>query len=337
MYLPASVKRFLPDGFISGILLMILLARLVPGIGDKGSLIELSILIKGGIALLFFFYGLRLSPEKLKNDLSNWRLHLLIQSITFLIFPVLLLLFYPFFKGTQQEILWTAVFFLAALPSTVSSSVVMVSIAGGNMPSAIFNASISGVIGIILTPAWMGLFLDQQSEAFAFGDVIRDLVIQILIPVAAGLFMHRFWGAWAERNKRRISLFDKSVILAIVYRSFSESFENGIFSSIPLHSLLLLSAAVIALFFAVFEATKRLTKALHFNREDRITVLFCGSKKSLVHGSVMVGVLFAGSTLGSLFLVPVMIYHAFQLFYISLVARQYSLTAPARPLASKPL
>lgn len=337
MYLPASVKRFLPDGFISGILLMILLARLVPGIGDKGSLIELSILIKGGIALLFFFYGLRLSPEKLKNDLSNWRLHLLIQAITFLVFPLLLLLFYPFFKGTEQEILWTAVFFLAALPSTVSSSVVMVSIAGGNMPSAIFNASISGVIGIILTPAWMGLFLDQQSEAFAFGDVIRDLVIQILIPVAAGLFMHRFWGAWAERNKRRISLFDKSVILAIVYRSFSESFENGIFSSIPVHALLLLSAAVIALFFVVFEGTKALTKLLQFNREDRITVLFCGSKKSLVHGSVMVGVLFAGSTMGSLFLVPVMIYHAFQLFYISLVARQFSLTAPARPLTSKAL
>lgn len=330
--------KIIPDGFIAGILGMILLARLIPGIGAKGSLIELSMLIKGGIALLFFFYGLRLSPEKLKNDLRNWRLHLLIQSITFLVFPVLLLLFYPLFKGTQQEILWTAVFFLAALPSTVSSSVVMVSIAGGNMPSAIFNASISGVIGIILTPAWMGLFMQQQSEAFAFGDVIRDLVIQILIPVAIGLFMHRFWGRWAERNKKRISLFDKSVILAIVYRSFSESFVNGIFSSIPLHSLIILSIAVIALFFVVFESTKVLTKALRFNREDKITVLFCGSKKSLVHGSVMVGVLFAGSTMGSLFLVPVMIYHAFQLFYISLVARKFGLEVQPHSIsATKPV
>ncbi|WP_372774629.1 bile acid:sodium symporter family protein [Mangrovibacterium sp.] len=324
MNIPTSVKRFLPDGFISGILLMILLAKLLPGIGSEGSLIELRVIIKGGIALLFFFYGLKLSPEKLKNDLSNWKLHLIIQGITFLVFPALLLLFYPLFKGTEQEILWLAVFFLAALPSTVSSSVVMVSIAGGNLPSAIFNASISGVMGILLTPAWMGLFLDQQTEAIAFGEVVRDLVIQILIPVALGLFMHRFWGAWANRHKSRISLFDKSVILAIVYRSFSDSFLNGIFSSIPMHSLLLLSACVIALFFLVFEGTKMLIGLLRFNREDRITVLFCASKKSLVHGSVMVGVLFAGSTLGSLFLVPVMIYHAFQLFYISIVARRYS-------------
>ncbi|PTN10444.1 sodium/bile acid cotransporter 7 [Mangrovibacterium marinum] len=318
----------MPDGFISGILLMILLARLIPGIGHEGSFIELSLLIKGGIGLLFFFYGLKLSPENLKKDLSNWRLHLLIQLITFLVFPLLLLVFYPFFKESEQEILWLAVFFLAALPSTVSSSVVMVSIAGGNIPSAIFNASISGVIGILLTPAWMGIFLDQQAEAFAFSEVIRDLVIQILIPVTIGLFMHRYWGSWANRHKQRISLFDKSVILAIVYRSFSDSFTNGIFSSIPASALLVLSGGVIALFFVVFEGTKWLTGLMHFDREDRITVLFCGSKKSLVHGSVMVGVLFAGSTLGSLFLVPVMIYHAFQLFYISLVARKYSLEIP---------
>lgn len=324
-----SIRKHLPDGFITGILLMILLAKLIPGIGHDGSLIELSKVIKGGIALLFFFYGLKLSPEKLKNDLSNWKLHLIIQLVTFIVFPLLLLMFYPFFKGSEQEILWLAVFFLAALPSTVSSSVVMVSIAGGNIPSAIFNASISGVIGIILTPAWMGLFLDQQADTFAFGEVILDLVIQILIPVSLGLFMHRYWGNWANRHKKKISLFDKSVILAIVYRSFSDSFLNGIFSSIPGHSLIVLSGCVIALFFVTFEGTKLLTKLLHFNREDRITVIFCGSKKSLVHGSVMVGVLFAGSTVGSLFLVPVMIYHAFQLFYISIVARRYGLQVPA--------
>jgi len=36
----------------------------------------------------------------------------------------------------------------------------------------------------------------------------------------------------------------------------------------------------------------------------------------------MAGVIFAGSSTGSIFLVPIMIYHAFQLFYISLVAQK---------------
>lgn len=317
------ISTVIPDPFIAGILLMILLARIFPGIGSDGSTIELRQLIKVGITLLFFFYGLKLDPKRLRHDLGNWRLHVLIQGITFIIFPLILLLFFPLFKGSDQEILWLAVFFLAALPSTVSSSVVMVSIAGGNIPLAIFNASISGIIGIVLTPAWMGLFLDQQAGSFSFLPVIRDLTLQVLVPVTVGLILHRYWGNWANRNRKRIGWFDKSVILTIVYRSFSDSFTNGIFTSIPGYSLLILSAGVITLFFVVFEGTKYLISRLHLNREDQITVLFCGSKKSLVHGSVMVGVLFAGSTLGSLFLVPVMIYHAFQLFYIGIVAGKY--------------
>ena len=315
-------KKYLPDPFILGIISMIVLAWLIPGIGGVNSFFNLKVLIQYGIALLFFFYGLRLSPEKLVNDLKNWRLHLLIQSITFIVFPLLVLLFRPFLKGTDNEVLWLAVFFLAALPSTVSSSVVMVSIAKGNIPSAIFNASISGVIGIVVTPLLMGFFLEKQAEAFDFGGVIIDLVTTILLPVFAGLVLHRFWGGWAIKNKRYLSLFDKSVILSVVYRSFSDSFLNGIFKNISWFDLIVLTVSVIALFFVVLNLTRALTRLMKFNREDSITVIFCGSKKSLMHGSVMAGVIFAGSSAGSIFLVPVMIYHAFQLFYISLIAQK---------------
>jgi sodium/bile acid cotransporter 7 len=321
----SQLKRYLPDGFITALLLMIVLAYFIPGIGKEGSWFNLSKVSDYGIALLFFFYGLRLSPEKMISDLKDWRLHVIIQSITFIVFPLLLLLFYPIFRGTNNELLWLAVFFLAALPSTVTSSVVMVSIAEGNIPAAIFNASISGIIGIVVTPVWMGLFLTKQQEAFAFGPVIRDLVIQILLPVVAGLFMHKFWGKWALKYKRYLGLFDKAVVLSIVYQSFSNSFLNGVFNSIPKYKLVLLSASVILLFFTVYEGTKLFTKWMKFNREDRITIIFSSSKKSLIHGSVMASVLFAGASEGSLFLVPVMIYHAFQLFYVSLVARRMAM------------
>jgi sodium/bile acid cotransporter 7 len=318
----ANLLKYLPDHFILGNLSMIALAWLIPGIGGEKSLLHLKEITQYGIALLFFFYGLRLSPEKLVNDLKNWRLHLLIQSVTFIAFPLLVLLFRPFLKGTANEVLWLAVFFLAALPSTVSSSVVMVSIAKGNIPSAIFNASISGVIGIVITPLWIGIFLTKQSESFDFGGVITDLVTTILLPVIAGLFLHRFWGSWATQNNRYLSLYDKSVILSVVYRSFSDSFLSGIFNSISWFDLIILTASVIALFFVVLNLTRALTRLMKFNREDSITVIFCGSKKSLMHGSVMAGVIFAGSSAGSIFLVPIMIYHAFQLFYISMVAQK---------------
>lgn len=319
-----KIKSYMPDVFIVAIVAMILLAYIFPGIGGEHSPIKLKIVSRYAIMLLFFFYGLRLSPEKLKNDLKNWRLHFTIQLLTFLFFPVVVLLFFPFFSGGEYFTLWLAVFFLSVLPSTVSSSVVMVSIARGNIAGAIFNASISGIIGIVITPLWMSFFLTNAQAGFDFTSTLVDLVVQILFPVILGLVFHRFWGEWAIRNKRWFALFDKSVILMIVYNSFSESFINGVFDSIPGYTLLILSVAVILLFFVVYAFSTYFSSKVGFTREEQITVVFCGSKKSLVHGSVFASVLFAGLATGGLFLVPIMIYHAFQLFYISIIARRMS-------------
>jgi sodium/bile acid cotransporter 7 len=61
---------------------------------------------------------------------------------------------------------------------------------------------------------------------------------------------------------------------------------------------------------------------MKFNREDQITATFCGSKKSLVHGSLFLLVLGIPDDQKVLFLLPVMIYHSFQLFYVSWLANK---------------
>ena len=315
-------KCYIPDGFIIGILVMILVAWLFPGIGSNVGYFNLKQLIDIGVSLIFFFYGLKLNTKQLKEGLSSWKLHIIVQFTTFLIFPIVVLLGYPFVRGTEYEVLWLAVFFVAVLPSAVSSSVVMVSIAHGNIPGAIFNASISGIIGILLTPAWMGIFLGRQDEAFAFGNIMGSLALQILLPVTVGLILNRFFGAWANRNTKTLSGFDKVVILCIVYESFSKSFLNDIFENIQTPVLFGLGVSVIVLFFIIFEGTKFLSTKINLSYADGITALFCGSKKSLVHGTVFGSILFAGNPQAGLFLVPIMIYHAFQLFYISIYARK---------------
>ncbi len=65
-----TLARFLPDRFILGIMIMIILAWLFPGIGGPKSLVSLDTINHYGVIVLFFFYGLRLSPEKLKADLE---------------------------------------------------------------------------------------------------------------------------------------------------------------------------------------------------------------------------------------------------------------------------
>jgi solute carrier family 10 (sodium/bile acid cotransporter), member 7 len=313
-------RRLLPDPFIGGLFLMIFLAWMLPGVGMGNYSPNLGSIIDAGVFMIFFFYGLKLNTQKIRSGISNWKMHLAIQFTTFVLFPLIVLPFYLFAKGASWEICWLGVFFLAALPSTVSSSVVMVGIARGNVPGAIFNASLSGLIGIVMTPLWMGLFLTKASASISPWNIIFQLVTQILLPALLGLIFHKYLGKWVNRHLKKLAWFDKSIILLIVYESFSKSFLNRTFSDVKPWIFALLFVSVILLFFVIFGLTGKIGKALEFNREDRITLQFSGTKKSLVHGTVFASVLFSGTGGAGILLLPVMIYHAFQLFYISIIA-----------------
>ena len=256
--------------------------------------------------------------------MSNWKLHLVIQLTTFLLFPIILILFHPFLKGTEYYTLWLASFFLAALPSTVSSSVVMVSIGKGNISSAIFNASISGLIGLFMTPFWMSLFMKKAGHAIEMFDMVQQLFFQILLPVIVGLLLNRFFGSVVQKHGKSIGWFDKIIIFLIIYKSFSAAFLDDIFTQVPFVMFLVLCVFVILLFFAIYGIINIISKVLNFSREDTITALFCGSKKSLVHGSVFVTLIVSDLNMQPLFLLPIMIYHAFQLFYTSYKSRVFA-------------
>lgn len=308
------------DKFVLAIILVILVAAFFPDWGSKSSGIPFETITSIGIALIFFFYGLKLSPEKLKTGMVNLKLHLLIQVSTFLLFPLIVITVYPFVKSEDARAIWLGFLFLAALPSTVSSSVVMVSMAKGNIPAAIFNASISGLIGIIITPLWMGLFVQKTHVDFELGAIYLKLLTEILLPVVIGLLLHRFFGQTAIRYSRYLTLFDKTIILIIIFRSFANSFNDGVFKSVDYLDLLKISVLVLALFFSVYYFTGWLVKKLKFTFEDRITARFCGSKKSLVHGTVFAKVLFASTMPVGLLLLPLMLYHALQIFIVSIIA-----------------
>jgi solute carrier family 10 (sodium/bile acid cotransporter), member 7 len=85
------------DGFLLALLLSVLIAYLWPEPGLSRDQFSLAWFADIGVSVIFFFYGLRLSINTLKADLYNWRLHLSIQSTTFIVFPVLLLLIWQFF------------------------------------------------------------------------------------------------------------------------------------------------------------------------------------------------------------------------------------------------
>ena len=218
------IKKIGLEPFVLMLFFSIALAWAAPQIGIDREPFSLSDIATWGVAGIFFIYGLRLNRDKLKAGLVNVRLHMLVHISIFVIFPLIMLAVMRLCGADAAQgngrYLWIGSFFLATLPSTVSSSVVMVSIAGGNIPAAIFYASVSSLMGVFLTPVWMSLFLEKVDGANGLGEIIFKLIVQVLLPVCLGVALNPKFGAFAEAHKKALRNFDQTIILLIVYTSF---------------------------------------------------------------------------------------------------------------------
>ncbi|WP_046243386.1 bile acid:sodium symporter family protein [Hymenobacter terrenus] len=309
------------DWFLLALIGVVALAYFQPGLGSKASPVPWKTITTVGVALVFFFYGLKLSVEKLRAGMRNWRLHTLVQLATFGLFPALALLARPFFGAEKGDLLWQSIFFLCALPSTVSTSVVMVSIAGGNLLAAIFNASVSSLLGILLTPLFTSWFLHTGTGGSQLWRLAGQLLWQVVLPVGAGILLNSRFSVFAERQKARLRIFDQVTILLIVFTAFCDSFAEGIFSRYQPADVVKLSAGMVGLYLVVFGVIWSASRTLGFSRADQVVAVFCGSKKSLVHGSVMASLLFPASAATGLILLPLMLYHALQIILASSMAQ----------------
>lgn len=316
------LKKIGLDNFIISLFAIVILAYFQPYWGTDASPLPLDFISSAGVSVIFFFYGLKLSPEKLKSGLRNIPLHFLIQGSTFILFPIIVWIGELLIKHSADDQIWVGIYFLAALPSTVSSSVVMVSMARGNIPAAIFNASISSLVGVFMTPIIMGLFLNATNAKLDLVQVIFDLILQVLLPVGAGILLYPYLGKVVAKFGNSLKLFDQSIILVIVYQSFCNAFDKGLYQQMSTLKLIEISAIMLALFLSLFIIISKISKLLNFSIEDRITAAFCGSKKSLVHGTVMSNVIFKGNPNVGIILLPLMIYHTLQLIAASIIAQK---------------
>ncbi|MEY2705391.1 MAG: hypothetical protein RL407_1453 [Bacteroidota bacterium] len=309
------------NGFLLGIFAAIGLAALFPSIGTEGAGIPWKPMIQVGISLVFFFYGLKLNPSQLREGLSNWKLHLLIQAATFLLFPFLVWAVNGLTLGVDDKFL-LGISYLASLPSTVSAAVVLVSISRGNVAAAIFNASISSILGVLITPAWMRVFSSSlPGETIDFWPMFGEIAFKVLLPVILGLFLHKRLYPLIQPYLSKLRFLDQTVILMIVFSTFAESFSQNLFKGFTLQTLGILSGFLLVFLLVVVGILYVTATWGNFSSADRITAIFCGSTKSLVHGVAMGKVLFASSMTLGLVLLPVMLYHLQQLVLGSLLAR----------------
>lgn len=312
------------DWFLIGMAAAVALAWAFPRAGSPGGWMHPALLNKAGVALIFFLNGVALSFTAMKSGALRWPVHLVVQAATFLLFPLVGLGALWLAGGVVSPDLRLGFFYLCALPSTVSSSVAFTSAARGNVPAAIFNATLSSLVGVLLTPLWIGWFSKDTGHGLSLGQVIPDLVVWLILPLVAGQLCRPWLAGWAARNKPLLHRVDRGTILVIIYTSFCDSIERGVWSGRGASAVIVAFAGSLVLFGVVFFALVAACGAARFNAEDRIATVFCGSKKSLAAGVPMASLIFGAGPHVGLILLPLMVYHPLQLVICGALAGRWA-------------
>lgn len=316
-----SRPRFLPDNFTLALIAVVVLASVLPASGALAHYVDL--ITTGIVSLLFFLHGAKLSREAIFAGIGHWKLHLWIFIATFVMFPVLGLVLRPLLSPLVTTEMYLGVLFLCTLPATVQSAIAFTSIARGNVPAAVCSASASTLLGILVTPILVSLILNKTAEGGDALQAVGKIALQLLLPFIVGHLMRPLIGSFLQRRSSLIKLVDQGSILFVVYAAFSASVISGLWQQTPIPSLMGLIVLCCILLAVVLFLTTWGARRLGFNKEDEITLVFCGSKKSMVSGIPMANVLFPAASIGAIVL-PLMLFHQIQLMVCAVMAQRYA-------------
>jgi sodium/bile acid cotransporter 7 len=319
-----ALARLRVDPYVLLLLATVGVACLVPARGGGADVLDVVTTV--AIGALFFLYGTRLSPREALDGVRHWRLHLTVPAATFAVFPLLGLAAWPLREHGLGAELYTGLLYLTVLPSTVQSSISFVSIARGNVPGAIAAATFSNLLGVLVTPLLVLALLDGDGVSVS-GSAVVGIGLQLLAPFAAGQVLRRWVGPFVTRHRRIIGFADRGAILLVVYAAFGEGMEAGIWGRVSGSAWVVLGLAVVVLLAAMLGITSAGSRLLGFSREDRVTIVFCGSKKSMASGLPMASVLFAGQD-AALLVLPLMVFHQLQLIVCAVIAPRWARRVP---------
>ena len=328
----AVLARFGFDRYMMLLVATVALATVLPARGAAAEVLgQVSYWI---IALLFFLYGARLTTATIAAGLTNWRLQLAVLTLTFGLFPLLALVLNPLAALWLPAAIGVGFLYIGCMPSTVQSAIAFTAVSQGNVAGAVCAASLSNLIGVLLSPLLFAVLIPGGSGYGVDPSAVWKIVQQILLPFALGQLCRPLLAGLLTRYRTPTMIVDRGSILLIVYAAFSAGVVNGIWQVISAGSLAILAALCLGLLAAVMGAALLIGRAAGMDHADLMALLYCGSTKSLATGLPMAGILFAGQDI-SLLILPLMLFHLLQLGASAIIAQRMMARAGAVATATR--
>ena len=231
------------------------------------------------IFFIFLFSGFIIEADQIKAGIKDVKATAITLVVIVFAAPVAayLLGFIPLETGVVLGL-----FIVAAMPTTLSSGVVMTGQAGGNMAHALFVTILSNCVAIISIPVILPLLLlslKLKTELFIDQKAIFiKLILLVLLPLVAGLFLKKTLVTITPAIKKRLGIINQLIIICVVYMSLSGARQVLIAKSATFWEILPL---VVVFHLILLGISFGLSRFLDIGRGRREAVLFMGSQKTL--------------------------------------------------------
>jgi sodium/bile acid cotransporter 7 len=316
--------------FVLGMIGTVLFSYLFPTLGMTNGILRPELwLNQYGVSYVFLLSGLSIQLSQIKQATYNIKLNILVQSILFIIWPFCFgrpMQYLGHQLGSNHFLqiskpLWDGLLVLSCLPTTVNMCVILTSTVGGNVASALCNAVLSNLLGIVTTPILLFRFFGSDIK-LPFFAMIMKLMNKVLLPVMIGQLLRARVPEvknWYYRHEKILKRSQEVVLLGILWNAFCTAitsqlgvrFKDGIalLTFLPVVHLIALLGT-----FRFFSWS-----ALKLSRSDVIAAMFCSSQKTLAFGLPIIQTIFEGNANVAIYSAPLMIIHPIQLMIGSIL------------------
>jgi len=304
--------------FLAGAAFAVMMAAVAPTIGCTGGPLRPELTVGWGATCgIFLLSGLTLPTSELAAAASRVRDHTAIQTFNLALLPLGMWLVTLLLGGLVPGSLRDGLLAMAALPTTVNMCVAVTRSAGGNEALAIFNAVIGNVLGVLVTPPMLLLLLGANSHISLLDSMVK-LTKKVIVPLLAGQLLRPAVAGLLQGRKKVLSRTSETLLLAIVYTTFCDTFLRGF--GLPASTVALLGATLSAAHLACLGVAWRLAALLGLCARDRIAFAMCASHKTLALGLPLFKVIFHSRADLAVLCTPLLLQHPLQLLLGSVLA-----------------
>lgn len=140
------------------------------------------------IVLIFFISGLHLKTDDVAKALRTWQAGLFGVASILLLSPLLGFALVQIPLSSFEFARGLALF--SAMPTTISSCIVLTGQAGGNVALAVLFSAATNVLGVFTAPFFLSAYADVGASSggvsLEVGPLIVQLLLTILLPLLVG-------------------------------------------------------------------------------------------------------------------------------------------------------